>query len=66
MRAKGAGDDDIYRMRSKELDASAAARLIDDDREEMVWKSRIARHQDGRSKVLASAPESERQMTLSQ
>jgi lipase chaperone LimK len=69
LRAKGASDDDIYRMRAKEFDAQAAARLADVDREEAAWKSRIARYRDERSKVLqnlANAPESERQTALAQ
>lgn len=69
MRAKGASEDDIYRMRAKEFDAQAAARLAEVDREEAAWKSRIARYQEARSKLLASqanASESERQLAIAQ
>jgi lipase chaperone LimK len=69
MRAKGASDDDIYRMRAKAFDAQAAARLADVDREEAAWKARIARYQDERRTVLrnmSSASEPERQMALAQ
>ncbi len=68
MRAKGASDDDIYRMRAKEFDPQAAARLADVDREETSWKSRIAQYQNERGRMMknmANAPESERQTALS-
>lgn len=67
LRAKGASEDDVYRMRAKEFDPQAAARLADVDREEAAWKARIARYQDERSKLLkaqANATESERQTVL--
>lgn len=69
LRAKGASEDDIYRMRAREFDPQAAARLADVDREEAAWKARIARYQDERSKLLkaqANATESERQTVLAQ
>jgi lipase chaperone LimK len=69
MRSKGASEDDIYRMRAKEFDAQAAARLAEVDREEVDWKSRIARYREERSKLLAAqanATESERQSALAQ
>lgn len=69
MRSKGASEDDIYRMRAKELDPQAAARLAEVDRDEAVWKSRIARYLDARGKLLkasANATESERQASLMQ
>ena len=67
MRAQGASDDDIYRMRAKEFNPEAAARLADLDREEADWKRRIARYLSERSQLLqaqANAPESDRQMAL--
>lgn len=67
LRAKGASEDDIYRMRAKAFDPEAAARLADVDREETVWKARIAQYQEQRGKVLqgnAQASESERQAAL--
>jgi lipase chaperone LimK len=69
LRAKGASEDDIYRMRAKEFDASAASRLAEVDREEAAWKSRIASYLEERSKLLkasANATESERQASLAQ
>lgn len=69
LRAKGASEDDIYRMRAREFDPQAAARLADVDREEAAWKARIARYQDERNKLLraqANATESERQTVLAQ
>lgn len=69
LRAKGASEDDVYRMRAKAFDPQAAARLAEVDREEVAWKARIARYQDERSKLLktqANATESERQTVLAQ
>jgi lipase chaperone LimK len=69
MRANGASEDDIFRMRAKAFDPAAASRLADLDREEAAWKNRIASYLSERSKVLkatANAPESERQAALSQ
>lgn len=69
MRAKGASDDEIYRMRSQEFDAGAASRLADLDREEAAWKQRIATYLEARSQVLksqANATPSERQQALNQ
>lgn len=67
LRAQGASEDDIYRMRAKAFDAGAAARLADVDREETVWKARIAQYQAQRSALQqsnAQATESERQAAL--
>ena len=69
LRAKGGSDDDVYRMRAKELDPQAAARLADVDREEAAWKGRIARYLEERSKLLQSqtnASASERVASLAQ
>lgn len=69
MRAKGANDDEVYRMRAKELDPQAASRLAEVDREEQAWKSRIAIYLSERSKLLqahADAPASQRQLALTQ
>lgn len=69
MRARGASEDEIYRMRTKELNAEAAARLAEVDREEAAWKARIAHYLLERGKVLktfADAAESERQAALTQ
>jgi lipase chaperone LimK len=69
LRAKGASGDDIYRMRAKEFDPQAAARLAEVDREEVAWKARIAQYLDARSKLLktqTNATESERQTGIAQ
>ena len=69
LRAKGASEDDIYRMRAKEFDPQAAARLAEVDREETAWKGRIARYLEARNQLLkaqANTPESERQTLLAQ
>lgn len=69
LRAKGGSEDDVYRMRAKELDPQAAARLADVDREEAVWKGRIARYLEERGKLLQSqsnASESEREASMTQ
>jgi lipase chaperone LimK len=67
MRAKGASDDEIYRMRAQEFDAGAASRLAELDREEAAWKQRIATYLEARSAVLKSqtnATAAERQQAL--
>jgi lipase chaperone LimK len=69
LRAQGASEDDIYRMRAKAFDPQAAARLADVDREELAWKARIARYVEERNKLLQSqsqATPSERQTALTQ
>jgi lipase chaperone LimK len=69
LRAKGASEDEIYRMRAREFDAQAAARLADVDRDEADWKSRIANYLSERGKLLksqADVSESERQLALTQ
>ena len=68
MRAKGASDDDIFKMRAKELNPEAAARLAEVDREEAAWKGRINGYLAERSKLvkqLADAPAAERDAALS-
>ena len=69
LRAKGGSEDDVYRMRAKELDPEAAARLAEVDRDEAAWKGRIARYLEQRNKLLqsqANASESEREASLVQ
>jgi lipase chaperone LimK len=69
LRAKGGSEDDVYRLRAREFDPQAAARLADVDREEVAWKARIARYQEERSKLLkaqTNATESERLTVLTQ
>ncbi len=67
LRAQGGSDDDVYRLRAQALDASAAARLAELDREDQAWKGRMDRYLSERAavlKTLAEAPESERQAAL--
>lgn len=69
LRAQGASEDEIYRMRSKEFNPEAAARLADVDREESAWKSRIASYLNERSKLLQAqleAPPAQREAALAQ
>jgi len=69
LRAKGASDDEVYRLRAQAFDPQAAARLAEVDREEAAWKSRIAQYQEQRSRLLqaqANASVSERQASLAQ
>lgn len=54
MRAKGASDDEVYRLRAKEFDAPAADRLAELDRDEAQWKQRIAQYLTARSQLLES------------
>jgi lipase chaperone LimK len=41
LRASGAGEDDVYRLRAEAFGADAAGRLADVDRAEAAWKRRI-------------------------
>lgn len=41
LRASGAGEDDIFRLRADAFGADAAGRLADVDRDEAAWKRRI-------------------------
>ena len=67
MRAKGASDADVFKMRSKELNPEAAARLAEVDREEAAWKGRINAYLAERSKLMkqyADGPAAEREAAL--
>lgn len=67
LRAQGGSDDDVYRLRAQALDASAAARLAELDREDQAWKLRMDRYLSERAtvlKTLTEAPESERLAAL--
>jgi lipase chaperone LimK len=55
LRAQGASEDDVYRMRAAAVSPEAANRLADLDRDEASWKARIAAYQAQRSGIL-SAP----------
>ncbi|MFZ6842849.1 lipase secretion chaperone [Undibacterium sp. RuTC16W] len=55
MRAQGASDDEIYRMRAAATTPEAAARLAELDREDAQWKTRIANYLTERSRILSDA-----------
>lgn len=54
-RARGADDNEVYRLRSAALSPGAAARLADVDREEADWQRRIAAYQAQRRELLQNA-----------
>ncbi len=54
MRAAGAGEDDIYRMRATAFSPEAAARMAAVDQENASWKNRIGDYLDQRNKVLGN------------
>jgi lipase chaperone LimK len=69
MRAEGASEDDIYRMRAANLSPEAAARFAEVDQEETTWKSRITSYLAERNKLMgntANSPEPDRQAALQQ
>lgn len=69
MRAQGASDDDIYRLRASSTTPEAAARLAELDREEGEWKTRISTYLAERARLLsnlAEKPEQERLAALQQ
>ncbi|SHN39514.1 Lipase chaperone LimK [Duganella sacchari] len=51
-RARGADDNEVYRMRAAALSPAAAARLADVDREEADWQQRISAYQAQRKQLL--------------
>ena len=53
MRAAGAGEDEIYRMRAATFSPEAAARMAAVDQENTQWKNRISDYLDQRGKVLS-------------
>lgn len=67
MRAQGASEDDIYRMRAAALSPEAAARMAEVDREDKAWRERIAAYLAERNRLLAGPlPDAERQALLAQ
>lgn len=52
LRAQGASEDDVYRMRAKALTPEAADRLAELDRDQVAWKQRIAAYLEARTKLL--------------
>jgi lipase chaperone LimK len=55
MRAQGAGDDEVYRVRAAAFSPEAASRLAQLDREEAHWKLRIAAYQAERAALQPGA-----------
>lgn len=55
LRAKGAGDNEIYSLRAAALSPEAAARLADVDREEAAWKARISAYLAQRKALAAQS-----------
>lgn len=51
LRAQGASDDDIYRLRAQAFSPEAAARLAEVDRQEAAWQHRIAQLQAERQRI---------------
>ena len=51
-RAKGADDNEVYRLRAAALSPAAAARLADLDREQADWKRRISDYQAQRKQLM--------------
>lgn len=67
LRAQGAGDDEVYRLRAQAFDAQAAARLAEVDREEDAWKARIAHYRQERERVMQNQTvPTEREQALDQ
>ena len=69
MRAQGASEDDIYRMRAAALSPEAAARMAEVDREEREWRTRIGAYLAERDRLLganAGLSDGERQALLAQ
>ncbi len=69
LRAHGASEDDVYRMRAAATTPESAARLADLDREEAQWKNRISNYlaETNRVKnVLAGRNAEEQQAALQQ
>ena len=55
MRAQGASDDEVYRVRAAAFSSEGASRLAELDREEAAWKGRIKRYLAERGGVAPDA-----------
>lgn len=55
LRAQGAGDNEVYRLRAATFTPEAAARLADLDREESQWQQRIALYQAEKARLAQDA-----------
>jgi lipase chaperone LimK len=68
MRAGGASEDDVYRMRAKAFSPEAAARLAAVDQETLNWKNRIASYLAARNNLIGNPTlsDADRQTALQQ
>jgi lipase chaperone LimK len=68
MRANGATDDDVYRMRAKVFSPEAATRLAELDQTILNWKKRIATYQTQRKALIGdtSLSDTDRQAAIQQ
>ncbi|MES2019186.1 MAG: lipase secretion chaperone [Pseudomonadota bacterium] len=55
LRAQGASDDDVYRLRAAAFSTEAASRLAELDRDEAAWKARIVHYLAERAAMPAGA-----------
>lgn len=55
LRARGATDDEVYRLRAAAFSPEGASRLAELDRDEAAWKQRIARYLAERSALAPGA-----------
>ena len=66
LRAQGAGDDAIYRLRAQALSPDAAARLAEVDREEAAWTGRIQAYLAQRARLPADVAAQHKQQLQQQ
>ncbi|MYM84112.1 lipase chaperone [Duganella sp. FT50W] len=65
LRAGGAGDNEVYRLRAATFSPEAAARLADLDRDEASWKARVSAYLAQRATLMAQ-PAQQRDAALQQ
>jgi lipase chaperone LimK len=62
MRAQGASDDEVYRVRAAAFSPEGASRLAQLDREESDWKQRMAAYQAERARLQPGAEAMQQQL----
>jgi lipase chaperone LimK len=62
MRAQGASDDEVYRVRAAAFSPEGASRLAQLDREEADWKQRMAAYQAARATLQPGADALQQQL----
>ena len=62
MRAQGASDDEVYRVRAAAFSPEGASRLAQLDREEADWKQRMAAYQAARASLQPGADAMQQQL----